>query len=215
MANSILLSRRVMIGGGAGLLSAGAGFAQALKVATSEQALGPFFPVARPLDQDSDLSRVSGSSKIAKGPLIDVFGQVTDRNGRPIPRVRIDLWQANAAGRYAHPGDTSDIPLDPNFQGSAVIFTDDSGHYRFRTVKPGAYDIGGGRKRTPHIHADIMGRSQRLTTQMYFPNEPLNDSDILFPSANPKESVIARAVGPLAGQPDVTAFAWDIVLALA
>jgi protocatechuate 3,4-dioxygenase beta subunit len=214
---AFIISRRALVGAGFGLAAGSAlaqQAAQPLLSATSEQALGPFFPVIRPLDQDNDLTHVKGDAGVATGEVIDVFGKVTDRAGRPVPRARIDLWQANAVGKYAHPGDTSDLPLDLHFQGSAVILADDMGNYRFRTIKPGAYNIGGGRKRTPHIHADVMGRAQRLITQMYFPGEPLNASDILFRTADPKESVVARAVGPVAADPKVTAFAWDIVLAL-
>lgn len=216
---AFIITRRALIGTGIGFAAGSSLLAQqagkALLDPTAEQALGPFYPVVRPLDQDSDLTRVKGSNKVATGEVIDVFGKVVDRSGRAVARARIDLWQANAAGRYDHPGDNRDVPLDLYFQGSAVILADDQGNYRFRTIKPGAYDIGGGRKRTPHIHADVMGRSQRLTTQMYFPGEPLNASDILLSSANPRESVMARAVAPVGDDPKVKAFAWDIVLALA
>lgn len=210
-------SRRMLLGVGVGLVATGAFASRALakSAPTAEQELGPFFPVVRPLDQDNDLTRVKGSSGIARGQIIDVFGRVMDSAGKAVPRARIDIWQANAIGRYMHPADMrADAPLDPNFQGSAVILADDEGNYRFRTVRPGSYPIGGGRVRTPHIHADVTGRSNRLTTQMYFPNEPLNDKDILFPSADPRESVIARAVGPVSGDPGALGFAWDIILAV-
>lgn len=197
-------TRRAMVGGGLGLLALSSA-ARAALVPTSAQELGPFYPVIRPLDQDADLTRVKGSNGVAKGEVIDVFGRVVDPAGRPVPRARLDIWQANAAGRYMHPGDTHDAPLDPNFQGSAVIVADDQGHYRFRTIKPGTYPIGGGKVRTRHIHADVTGRDNRLTTQMYFTGEPLNDSDILFPGADPKESVLAKRVGAAGWQ-------WDIVL---
>ena len=211
---TLMISRRAMVGASLGLAVGSAAFGQQALTVTAEQELGPFFPVIRPLDQDSDLTRIKGGNGVASGEVIDVFGKVLDRAGRPVARARLDLWQANAVGRYMHPGDDrADAPLDPNFQGSAVIFADDLGNYRFRTIKPGAYDIGGGRKRTPHIHVDVMGRAQRLTTQMYFPGEPLNAADILFAKADPKETVLSRAVGPVADKA-TRAFAWDIVLAV-
>jgi protocatechuate 3,4-dioxygenase beta subunit len=213
MSHTIHLSRRILIGGGVGLIASSAlAKAGALLDPTAEQALGPFYPVVRPLDQDADLTRLKSRKGIAQGKLIDVIGRVTDAAGRPVGHARIDLWQANTHGRYDHPGDTHDAPLDPNFQGSARITADASGHYRFRTILPGAYPIGGGRLRTRHIHADVMGRTQRLTTQMYFPDEPLNATDILLPSADPQQTVIARRVAPVANGVAL-AFAWDIVLA--
>ena len=215
MSQTIQFSRRLLIGGGLGLAASGSALAQVAKAMldpTAEQELGPFYPIVRPLDQDADLTRLKGRKGVAQGKVIDVTGRVTDAAGRPIAHARIDLWQANSYGRYAHPGDTHDAPLDPNFQGSARITADATGHYRFRTILPGTYPIGGGRLRTRHIHADVMGRAQRLTTQMYFPDEPLNATDILFPSADPQQTVIARKVAPVGGVAEM-AFAWDIVLA--
>lgn len=200
---TFIITRRTLVGGLAGTLALPA-FAS--PVPTSDQELGPFYPVARPLDQDADLTRVRGAKGVAKGEAIDVFGQVLDHQGKPVPRARLDIWQANAVGRYMHPGDDrADAPIDPNFQGSAVVMADDNGRYRFRTIKPGTYPIGDGMVRTRHIHVDVTGRSNRLTTQMYFTGEPLNDTDILFPQARPKESVLATPVGPAGWQ-------WDIVL---
>ena len=216
MVQSLILSRRIVVGAGLGMLGATGAAAQAARalLVTAEQALGPFYPVIRPLDQDSDLTRVKGRKGTAKGQFINVFGRVTDPAGRPVPHAVLDLWQANAAGRYDHPGDTHDAPLDPNFQGSARVTADASGNYRFRTIKPGSYPIGPGQLRTPHIHVDVKGRAQRLTTQFYFPDEPLNAKDILFPSANPQVSVLGRRVGAVRDDPGSLAFAWDIVLAV-
>src|SRR5687768_17515491 len=95
---------------------------------TPEQELGPFYPTVRPLDQDSDLTRLSGSNGTASGEIIDVFGTVFNQDGHPIAGARLDLWQANALGRYMHGGDLrEDLPLDPHFQGSAVLLTDSQG----------------------------------------------------------------------------------------
>jgi protocatechuate 3,4-dioxygenase beta subunit len=206
--------RNVILSGSAATLAAMSGLARGA-VPTSAQELGPFYPVHHLADTDADLTRVRGRSGLAKGMPINVLGRVVDLKGNPVPNARLEIWQANAAGRYMHPGDTANpAPLDPDFQGFAVLRTDRSGQFKFRSVKPGAYPIGGGRIRTPHIHMDVTGQSERLTTQMYFPGEELNAKDIVFAYADPKESVVSRAVDPLSGDPGALAFAWDIVLAV-
>ena len=208
------LSRRhVMVGATALVGTAVAASAQRL-VPTSSQDLGPFYPVLRSRDSDADLTRVRGARGIAQGTPINVVGRVLDRNGNPVRGAQIELWQANAVGRYDHPGDTQSVgALDPNFQGYAMLATDRDGNFKFRTIKPGAYKIPGD-MRTPHIHLDIKGRSGRLITQLYFPGEALNDSDLLLKDASPRESVIARAIDRLSGDPGAAAYAWDVVLAV-
>jgi protocatechuate 3,4-dioxygenase beta subunit len=90
------------------------------------------------------------------------MGRVLDPKGTPVKGARIEIWQANAAGRYAHVADTSPAPLDPNFEGFAVVQTDSEGRYRFKTIKPAAYPIGaGGPMRPPHIHFDVLGKYSR------------------------------------------------------
>lgn len=212
-----LLHRRAMLVSGAAAVTALAGISRAIAsplALTADQQLGPFYPVLRPLDQDSDLTRVAGHRGVAKGEIIDVSGRVLDMNGRPIPGARIDIWQANSLGRYDHPGDQrDDAPLDPDFQGSGIAVADAEGRYRFRTIKPGAYPIGGGRVRTPHLHLDITGRSQRLTTQCYFPGDALNAADNVYPK-DPGEAATLTliAAGSPADAPAVRGFTWDIVL---
>jgi protocatechuate 3,4-dioxygenase, beta subunit len=201
------LSRRSLVGSGIavlGLTVARAAAAERL-YRTAAQPIGPFYPVGRPLDQDADLTRLASSRGVAKGQIIEVTGRVLTPDGRPVPNARLDIWQANAAGRYAHPGDNSAAPLDPNFQGSALLRADAGGRYRYRTVKPGAYE-----GRTPHIHLDVTGRTQRLVTQMYFPNEPLNASDGLLTRIPERfrHVMTAKVVQGAA----VPTFAWDIVL---
>ena len=147
---------------------------------TPEQILGPFYPLRRGADSDADLTMVDGRSARALGDAIEVSGRVLTVKGEPVEGAMLELWQANAAGRYAHGSDpNTTAPLDPNFQGYAKLRTDRTGAFRFVTVKPGAYPIGGGRSRTPHIHFDISGQTDRLATQMYFPNEALNETDIV------------------------------------
>lgn len=206
------ITRRHFVAGGA--LLAGAAAAAPVKTLnpTAGQDLGPFYPVLRPADDDADLTRVAGRQGVAAGEPINVIGRILDRHGNPIRDARLELWQANAVGRYDHPGDVrDDAALDPNFQGFAQIMTGRDGGFKFRTIKPGAYKIPGD-MRTPHIHFDIRGRADRFVTQLYFPGEPLNDSDLILKTASPRDSVIATAIERLSGDPGALAYRWDIVL---
>ncbi len=208
----MLVTRRHLVVGAAAVAGVSAAKAQNL-VATSAQDLGPFYPIVRPADHDADLTRVRGRQGTAMGQPINLLGQIVDRQGHPIRGAQIDLWQCNAAGRYDHPGDrTNRAALDPNFLGFARLTTDRDGRFKVRSVKPKDYDTPIGR-RTPHIHFSIDGRAERLVTQMYFPNEPLNDIDFLLKNAQPRESVIAEAIDPLSGDPQALAFRWTVVLA--
>ena len=209
----MLITRRRLVAGGAALAGL-ATTARAQKlVPTSGQDLGPFYPVLRPRDEDADLTRRRGAKGIARGDPINVIGKVVDLQGRPLRGVRLELWQANAVGRYDHPGDHANpAVLDPNFQGFASLLTDRDGNFKFRSIKPSAYNTPIG-MRTPHIHFDIHGRSERLVTQMYFPGESLNERDFLLRNADPRESVIAEAIPRLSGDPGAAAFRWTVVLA--
>lgn len=115
------------------------------------------------------------------GQRIIVSGRVLDENGRPVAHTAIEIWQANAAGRYIHQHDQWDAPLDPNFTGVGRVVTDEAGRYRFVTVRPGAYPWGNHHNawRPAHIHLSLMGPAfaTRLVTQMYFPDDPLIDID--------------------------------------
>src|SRR5262249_35583768 len=104
---------------------------------TPEQILGPFFPMRRSHLEQCDLTE--GANGIAQGEIIEVTGRILNRNGDPVSGAGLTIWQANAFGRYMHPGDTNPSPLDPNFVGSADIRSRDDGVYRIKTVKPGAY----------------------------------------------------------------------------
>ena len=206
------ITRRHFVVGGVMLAGAAAAAPVEQLVPTSSQDLGPFYPILRPADHDADLTRVRGAKGIAAGEPINVIGRVLDRRGSPIRDARIELWQANAVGRYNHPGDVrDDAALDPNFQGFALITTDRDGGFKFRTIKPGAYKIPGD-MRTPHIHFDIRGRADRFVTQLYFPGEPLNDSDLILKTASPRESVIAQAIERLSPDPGALAYRWDVIL---
>lgn len=207
----MLVTRRHVVVGAAAVASLSAAKAQK-PVATSSQDLGPFYPVIHPADHDADLTRVKGRTGAATGQPINVIGRVVDLQGNPIRNAQIELWQCNAAGRYDHPGDGANpAALDPNFQGFARLATDRDGSFKFRSIKPKDYDTPIGR-RTPHIHFDIRGHRERLVTQMYFPNEPLNDIDFLLKNASPRESVIAESIDRLSGDPQALAFRWTVVL---
>lgn len=141
---------------------------------------------------DADLTR--NGAKAGGEPLgerIIVEGRVLDEDGRALPNTLIEIWQANAAGRYVHSADDHDAPLDPNFFGGGRCVTDENGRYRFQTVKPGAYPWGNHSNawRPNHIHFSLFGPSfaTRLITQMYFPGDPLLDLDPIF-QATPEKA---------------------------
>ncbi|MGE0130731.1 MAG: hypothetical protein AB7U82_21850 [Blastocatellales bacterium] len=190
-------------------------FAQEKRLQTAEQALGPFYPVTKPLSRDADLTHLRGRRASAKGQIIHLTGRVVNPQGKPIEGVKLEIWQANHHGRYAHINDTNDAPLDPNFQGYGVQVTDAKGRFRFKTIKPSAYPTGvGDWSRPPHIHYYVTGRHEALVTQMYFPGEPLNEKDSLFQSAGAGQSTLIARVEP-AGEgmePDSLIVTWDIVL---
>ena len=218
-----IFSRRQMlkstIGFGGLAIAGGSVFAQQQeRMTTPEVDLGPFYPVLKPLDRDADLTKLKGSKGVAAGTIIHVAGRLLDAKGKPISGAKIEIWQANTHGRYAHKGDTNNAPLDPNFQGYAVIKTDSQGRYRFKTIKPGAYPISATTQRTPHIHFDIEGSHDRLVSQMFFPNEPLNEKDGIFMnlhkySAKVTDAVTAKVLPPTKEiEKNALLFNWDIVL---
>jgi protocatechuate 3,4-dioxygenase beta subunit len=208
------IGRRSLLAGGtaafAGLACKPLAARQARFAPTVPQTIGPFYPVVRPLDQDADLTIVRGRRGRARGRVIEVVGRVLDLDGRPVPNAKLDLWQANAAGRYAHPGDDNPAPLDPDFQGSAAFTADAEGRFRFRTVKPGAYP-----GRVPHLHFDVRGRERRIVTQMYFPGEPGNSQDSILariPAGPLRERLIPRSSAAARSAVGTLTFEWDIVL---
>jgi protocatechuate 3,4-dioxygenase, beta subunit len=132
-----------------------------------------------------------------QGQRIIVSGQVRDSGGRPVPDTLVEIWQANAAGRYRHAREHHPAPLDPNFTGTGRAITDQGGRYRFITIAPGSYPWGNHRNawRPAHIHFSLFGRAftQRLVTQMYFPGDPLLPFDPICNSV-PDEAARARMV---------------------
>ncbi len=186
---------------------------------TPKQTSGPFYPITKPLDIDADLTMIRGKPGRAQGKIIHLMGRVLDAKGMPVRGARVEIWQANAVGRYAHPGDVNPAPLDPAFQGFAEQLTDREGQYRFKSIKPAAYPINSmnpGAVRPPHIHFDIRGADNRLVTQMYFPGEEANEGDLIFSrlSRAEQKAVIANLLPPTADdEPDSIVVRWDVVLA--
>ena len=178
---------------------------------------GPLFGAERVGVHDADLTAGHPGEPI--GERIIVSGRVLDSDGRPVPDALIEVWQANAAGRYAHHVDGHPAPLDPNFSGGGRCVTDSLGNYRFITIKPGPYPWGNHYNawRPAHIHFSLFGRAftQRLITQMFFPGDPLFPLDPIFNSI-PDEAARQRLISSFDidnSVPDwAMAYRWDIVL---
>ncbi len=178
---------------------------------------GPVFGEDRVVDGDADLTMANGGEAV--GQRIVVHGRLLDGDGRAVPDSLIEVWQANAAGRYAHVADQWPAPLDPHFTGLGRIVTDREGRYRFTTIRPGAYPWKNHHNawRPAHIHFSVFGQAftQRLVTQMYFPDDPLFAQDPIFNSV-PDEKARARLVSGYdhdATTPEwALGFRFDIVL---
>jgi protocatechuate 3,4-dioxygenase, beta subunit len=163
---------------------------------TPEQILGPFYPL-KALSQNADLTKVPGRQGRAEGLVLNVVGRVLNLKGEPVRNAQVDIWQANTHGRYTHPSDHNSAPLDPNFEGSATLFTDSDGRYRFKTVKPAAYPAGPSRMRPAHIHFQVSGTQDRLVTQMYFEGDPYLEPDRFFQTAlEQKDFLVAKLLPP-------------------
>lgn len=147
---------------------------------------------------DNDLTKNARKNGEPIGERIKVSGKITDEYGTPLPNVLIEIWQANAAGRYIHKAEIHDAPLDPNFLGGGRLLSDKEGNYTFYTIKPGAYPWGNHHNawRPNHIHFSILGHQieHRLVTQMYFPGDPLFDYDPIFQAVpvHARELLIAK-----------------------
>ena len=178
---------------------------------------GPVFGHEAVAELDHDLTRHGEGDPL--GERIIVQGRMLDDDGRPIPNALVEIWQANAAGRYRHEVDQHPAPLDPNFAGAGRTLTDDEGRYRFVTIKPGAYPWGNHENawRPAHIHFSLFGRmfTQRLVTQMYFPGDPLFEDDPIFQSVRDpraRELLIARLDLEVTQPEWALGYTWNIVL---
>ncbi len=168
---------------------------------------------------DGDLTRNAAVGGEALGERIIVAGRVLDESGRPVRDTLVEVWQSNAAGRYAHHADDHDAPLDPNFAGTGRALTDSEGWYRFTTIRPGAYPWRNHHNawRPAHIHFSVFGTAfvQRLVTQMYFPGDPLLPLDPIFNSTQDPaaRSRLVAKFSPALTEPErALGFEFDIVL---
>jgi protocatechuate 3,4-dioxygenase beta subunit len=210
----LVCRRNMLVGIGAAVVALPSGVQAAALAMTPTEDIGPFYPVSRPADQDLDMTRIAGRHGCALGTVIEVTGKVRNDDGSPAAGALLDIWQANAAGRYTAPVDHSAAPLDPDFQGSAKVRTGADGSFRILTVKPGAYPAFADMWRTPHIHFDVTGQRSRLITQMYFPGEPRNETDFLRSRmatlGDDPARLTARALEVRAD--GVARFEWNIVI---
>jgi len=164
---------------------------------TLSERTGPVFGHGLLRPNDNDLTAQHTGQPLGERML--VHGRVLDEDGRPVRSALVEVWQANAAGRYLHKVDQHDAPLDPNFSGAGRVITDDEGRFQFRTIKPGAYPWGNHYNawRPQHIHFSLFGAGilSRLVTQMYFPGDPLHALDPIFNSITDpraRERLISR-----------------------
>ena len=184
---------------------------------TLSEVTGPRFESGWTGPDAADLTRRHAGAPL--GERIIVAGRVLDEDGRPVASTLVELWQCNAAGRYAHPVDQHDAPLDPNFTGVGQVVTDADGAWRFLTIKPGAYPWRNTANawRPAHIHFSVFGPAfaTRLVTQMYFPGDPLLDLDPIFqstPDARARAGLVSAYDPGLSESEWALGYRWDIVL---
>ncbi|MGH3435235.1 MAG: protocatechuate 3,4-dioxygenase subunit beta [Sciscionella sp.] len=185
--------------------------------ASMTELTGPVFGRADVAEHESDLTIQHAGAPL--GERIIVTGRVLDGGGRPVRNQLVEIWQANASGRYQHMRDQHPAPLDPNFTGAGRCLTDDDGRYRFVTIKPGAYPWRNHQNawRPAHIHFSLFGTAftQRLVTQMYFPGDPLFPLDPIFnsiPDEKAKQRLIAGYDHDVTVEEWALGYQWDIVL---
>jgi protocatechuate 3,4-dioxygenase beta subunit len=186
---------------------------------TLSELTGPGPALGGVVPEDADLTRNAGTEGEALGQRIIVTGRVLDQDGNPVPNTLLEIWQANASGRYLHKRDQWPGPLDPNFLGMGRCLTDNQGIYRFLTIRPGAYPWTNHPNawRPAHIHFSLFGPAtvSRLVTQMYFPDDPLHSLDPVMNSA-PTERARASMVAVYdhaVTEPEwALGYRWDIVV---
>jgi protocatechuate 3,4-dioxygenase alpha subunit len=174
--------------------------------ATSSQTIGPYLHIGLAWLVTDNLVGPG-----VTGEQVTVEGRVVDGDGVPVNDAAIEIWQANAHGRYAHPEDRSELPLEPAFKGFGRVLTDDHGGFRFTTIKPGRVPAPGGGLQAPHLNVTIFmrGLPKHLITRIYFPGDPANAGDAVLRRvpAERRETLVAR---PSAGRP--AALEWNVVL---
>ena len=174
--------------------------------ASTSQTVGPFFHLGLSTLSISDLT----GDRIA-GQRVVVEGRVLDGDRKPVPDALVEIWQANAYGKYAHEADTQDKPLDPDFRGYGRVATSADGFFRFHTVRPGSVRGFKGSLQAPHIEVSIFMRGllKQLVTRIYFSDEPANTSDFILSLVDPdrRPTLIAQRTG---ANPPI--YTWNVVL---
>ncbi len=166
--------------------------AQGLLARTPDQILGPFYPLSLKPTTSGDLTKKGK----AEGQVLYVTGRVLSTAGKPVAGAKIEIWQANSKGRYRHPNDDSDQPLDPNFSGYAVLTSGKDGSYRLKTIKPASYQTSPGNFRPAHLHFCITSKREQLTTQMYFDGRQLQRQRSVPAKRAPQGRADRQAAGP-------------------
>ena len=186
---------------------------------TLSELTGPGPAISAITPEDADLTRNAGTGGEAIGQRIIVTGRVLDDQGQPIPNTLLEIWQANASGRYLHKRDQWPGPLDPNFLGMGRCLTNEEGVYKFLTVRPGAYPWKNhfNAWRPAHIHFSLFGPSMRsrLVTQMYFPDDPLHSLDPIMhgvPTEDARTHLIATYDHTLTEPEWALGYRWNIIL---
>jgi protocatechuate 3,4-dioxygenase alpha subunit len=159
--------------------------------ATTSQTVGPFFSIGMCRSIRESLAAIDVS-----GERVNIEGHVLDGDGKPVPDAILEIWQANSYGKYAHPEDDQDKPLEPNFTGYGRIPTNDEGKFRFSTIKPGRVPDPQGELQAPHLGVSVFARGllRRLVTRIYFPDDPANDTDFALKLVEPsrRRTLIAK-----------------------
>jgi protocatechuate 3,4-dioxygenase alpha subunit len=177
-------------------------------IPTPSQTVGPFFHLS--LDRPGWNDLTAGNPQ---GERITVEGRVTDGDGAPVPDACLEIWQANHAGRYAHPDDTqTDKPLDPGFVGFGRVSTDTGGGFRFTTIRPGPVPGRGNAQQAPHINIAVFARGllKQLYTRLYFADEPRNDADPVLQSID--DAAVRQTLLAQPGASTPRLYHFDIVL---
>lgn len=173
---------------------------------TTSQTVGPFFTIGLSRLKQDELAGPG-----VPGERVIIEGRVLDGDGQPVPDALVELWQANSHGKYAHPEDKQEKPVEPGFKGYGRIPTDDDGKFRFTTIKPGPVPGPDGEPQAPHIAVSVFSRGlqRRLVTRIYFPDDPANAADFALSRVEParRGTLIAKKS---AGQPGL--LEWDVIL---
>jgi protocatechuate 3,4-dioxygenase beta subunit len=183
---------------------------------TPHQDEGPFYlngyDRTKPVTHQNDLTVVPGGTGAPEGQILRITGKVVDAECRPVKGAMVEIWQANARGRYVHVADPNPAPKDPNFLGFGEAITDERGVYTFKTIKPGAYPVPGGWIRPPHVHFKVHGGFfHMMTTQMYFAGEEHNQKDFLLNSIS-KADQKRLVIEPTRGSGAEDLYVFDIAL---